>query len=180
MKPSTQRNRRALIVGAVAAGVILLLTYGLTPWLELRRQIARQQEILAKAAHDDSPTVQVRRLRLAQAVPAFEMPAEEDQQRLRFLKSLTAALKDAGLNLPEMPRYKAQTLPQSDLDVKLLSLECQGQCKLEQAFDVLARLYENPYIVSVEQMALECDSDDRDTWRLSLTLSTFVQEEDSP
>lgn len=174
MQSSTQRNRRALVVGAIAAGVILFLTYGLTPWLELRQRIAKQQEILAKASLDDSPTAQVRRLRLAQAVPAFEMPVEEDQQRLRFLKSLTATLKASGLNLPEMPLYKAQTLPQSDLDVKLLCLECEGQCKLEQAFDVLARLYENPYLVSVEQMALECDSEDRDTWRLSLTLSTFI------
>ena len=175
MKETTQRNRRALTAGATVAVLILVLTYGVFPWIELRQEIESLENRLDELAFDESPTGQVLQLRLAKAVPAFETPASEDLQRLRFLRTFTTQVKKAGLGLAAMPSYKALPIPQKDLPVKLLRLECEGDCKLEQAIDVLAGLYENPHLVAAEGWTLQCASEKRDKWRLALTVSTFVK-----
>ncbi len=177
MSQTGDRNQRALVVGAMAAAVILLLTYVVTPWVEVRQRLEKLEGQLS-AAGGESVREQAYRLRLARAVPAFAMPGGEDAQRLRFLRSFSEQVKQAGLGLAGMPQYRGQSPVEGDLGVKLLRLECQGKCKVAQALDVLARLYENPDLVAVEEMALRCVSDNREDWELSLTVSTFAEQEE--
>lgn len=177
MTQAESRNRRAMVVGGAAAAAILLLTYVVSPWLEVRERLGKLEGKLS-AASSQTAAEQAYRLRLARAVPAFEMPVGEDEQRLRFLRSFSEQVKKAGLGLAGMPQYKGRAETQGELGVKLLRLECQGKCKFEQGLDVLAKLYENPHLVAAEAMTFRCVSDNREDWELSLTVSTFVQTEE--
>ena len=169
----SQKNRRALVVGVIGVALILLVTYVVLPWLDVRDEIAKTEEALAKLIAEKS--AEPNEVELNRAVPAFEMPRTEDEQRLLFVRKVGEQFKKGGIKITGMPEFKSQPSPQSDLELKMLRLDCSGKCKFDQALDLMAGLYENPYLVAVEYMNLKCASDNRQEWQLSLTVSTFVQ-----
>ena len=62
---------------------------------------------------------------------------------------------------------------------RVLRIKCKGKCKFDQLLDFLAALKENPYLVGVEELRIECDSkqppDKRQDIEVDLTVSTFVK-----
>ena len=106
-----------------------------------------------------------------------ERPAPEEQQKFLFRDRLYEQLKKAGIKaepLTIMPARKKAGIP-----YKVLKIKCKGKCRLEQLLDFLAVLPENPYLVGIEELRIECDAKEppekRKDVEIELVVSTFVR-----
>ena len=175
IKLANKRNKRALIILAVVAGLIVIFDRAICPWLddwkEVRASLAIGQGKLDLVSAVHSPAKQKE---LADVVPAFEMPQPEDEQRLQFEVKVNEQLQKAGINVAGL-QYIGRAKKQPGLSVKLLQLRCQGKGKFDQIMDLLARLDENPGFVSIEEMKIECGKEKREEMEMTLMVSTFVQ-----
>ncbi|MBN1844561.1 MAG: hypothetical protein JW810_02680 [Sedimentisphaerales bacterium] len=172
------RDKRALAVGMCGVAVMLLYAYVYHPWqarwLELKDQVVQQELLREKLGLSTSAKATMQQALLAGQVPRFEMPQQEDTQRLIFERRFVEQLKKAGLNAVSMPVYQAQVRPLIPLGAKELRLHWEGKCKYDQALKLLATLYENPYLMSVEEFELQCGEKKREEMQITLTVSTLV------
>ena len=169
----SQRDKRALKIGAVGAIAILALTFGTTwvgHWTEVRKSIAEKRATLASIKVD-----RAQQERLMSIVPVFEDPNEEEEQKDRFREKFSEQLKKVGFKRGEPIRVLRAKRAQAGTGYKLLGLHTRGECKFQQVLDLLANVYENPYLVGIEEMRMECDPKKRQKFKLDLTVSTFVK-----
>ena len=172
MSKLSKRDIRALVIGAVCAGAIVLFVFG-TKWLG--RWMAAEASLNANrkklAALDIS---QAKLAGLMEVVPVFEMPQAEQKQKFLFRAKL-AELKKAGIKNEPLeflavgksgisPRYRS------------VRLRCRSdKCKLSKVLDLLAALEENPYLVGVEEFKVECDPKKRKDFKLDIIVSTLAK-----
>jgi len=181
MEKLSQRDKRVLVVGAVAAGLILIAYYAVIPalahWKDLKDQLDNQQAVLENIGLSDSPQARLEQKRLAQTVPAFEMPQKEDQQRQLFAEAFYRQVRQSGIRLTNPPQFEARVKPHPDktLGLSILRLRCSGTCRFGQAMELLAALYENPYLYTVEEMHLACGERNREEMNLTLIVTTLCK-----
>lgn len=179
MKKLSPRDKRALTIGVVTAGLILIYVFAnefwLNHWAPVRMQITQHQDKLARLGLDDSPAARARRDMMWRKVPVFEPPQAEDQQRLLFARKFEEQVKKAGVKLTTMPQYQSHIRSQPELGLNILRLHCQGKGNFSQVMDLLAALYENPYLVSIDDFQLKCDPKKRQEIEMTLTISTFAR-----
>jgi hypothetical protein len=169
----SERDKRALKIGAVCAVAILVFTIGTTwvgHWGELRQSIAAEEARLMSIKTD-----KVQRERLMSIVPVFEDPNEEEEQKILFRAKFYEQLKQAGFKFEQPIRALRARKAREGTDYKLLGLQTRGKCNVDQMLDLLAKLNENPYLVGIEEMRMECDPKNRREFKLDLTVSTFVK-----
>ncbi len=166
-----------VLLGAVAAGAIFVFTYGskgYDRWSQARATLAAAQRKLS-----DVETDRNRQAALAALVPVFEAPQVEDKQKFLFRDKLHEQLKKAGINTEPLQFLPARK-PRG-ASYKVLKIKCKGKCKLGQLLDFLANLKENPYLVGVEELRIQCDMKEPPEKRkdkeieIDLTVSTFVK-----
>jgi hypothetical protein len=182
MEQLSPRDKKILIVGAVAAAAILLVKFAFFPtfehWRSVKNQIEIQQTMLERIGLSDSDQAQKERKRLAQAVPTFQMPQAEDQQRQLFLTEFDKQLREVGIRtLSILPNFETRVMnhPDTSLGLKILRLKCRGTCRFNQAMDLLAALYKNPYLYTIEEIHLACGKSDREQMELTLIISTLCK-----
>ncbi len=176
----SQRDKRTLIFGAVAAAAILAYVY-VGPWFKEWRNTkstlqAKQDLLKAIAPGADDESAKTAHDKLAQVVPVFEMPLPEKKQMPLFRDKFSDQLKKAGIQvktLRPIGSKSAKRVPGHN--VKLLKFQCLGKCSLNQVLDLLAGLNSNPYLAGIEEISLKCDPKDRRKMDLVLTVSTFVR-----
>ncbi|MHC4338051.1 MAG: hypothetical protein ACYSTG_08945 [Planctomycetota bacterium] len=169
----SQRDKRALIIGAVGAVAILAFTFGtkwVGRWTELRKSIADKRATLINIKVDKA-----QQKRLMSIVPLFEDPNEEEEQEIRFRDKFSEQLKKAGFKPSEPIRVLRARRAQAATGYRVLGLHTRGECKFQQVLGLLTNLYENPYMVGIEEMRMECDPKKRQKFKLDLTVSTFVK-----
>lgn len=170
------RDRRAVLVGLAATVLILVYSLALAPWFD--RWSHTRSEIASIRAQlrifDNSPAVRSKREALVAAVPVFELPDNEENQAAVFRGRVNEQLKKAGVQIKSLS-FQSRTREAPAAGYKTLLLECRGQCRLEQIFDLLADLDENPYLVGVEKMNIRCDSNNRNQMEVDLTMSTWCR-----
>lgn len=169
-----QREKRVILIGAVAAVGILLLTFGadwLAGWRQARATLARARNKIREVEGD-----RTRQAGLLALVPVLELPQPEESQKFLFRDKLHEQLKKAGIKtepLQILPARKNRNLPYGVLKVK-----CRGKCQFHQLLEFLAAVQENPYLVGVEELRIQCDTkqppDKRKEVEINLTVSTFV------
>jgi hypothetical protein len=167
----SQREKRTIKIGAVCAAVILVMMFG-TRWFE-RWDQAKTSLSQMKAKLDIIDMNKAERAGLMTIVPAFEMPQSEDKQKFLFRDNFNEQLKKAGIKSEPL-----QALPvgrPEQTGYRLLRLKSVGKGKFGQALDLLANLKENPYLVGIEEMRIQCDPKKREEVELELTVSTFVK-----
>lgn len=179
-KKLSQRDKKTLIFGAVAAAVILAYVCvepWFTDWQETKSTLqTKQNQLKVIAPGVDDESARAAHDKLAQAVPVFEMPLREKTQVPLFRNNFSEQLKKAGIQvktLQPIGSKSAKRVPGHK--VKLLKFQCRGKCSLNQALDLLAGLNSNPYLAGIEEMSLKCDPKDRRKMDLVMTVSTFVQ-----
>jgi hypothetical protein len=170
-----ERERRMLIVGAVAAVVIAGLHYGLKGldhWEKVRASLKS-----ARAELDGVAVDPVKQAALLSIVPVAEMPKLEEEQPFLFRDRLYEQLKKAGIKpepLTILALRKKQGLPYDVMRVK-----CSGKCQLGQLMDFLVATPENPYLVGIEELRIRCDTkkppEQRKDVEIDLVVSTFVR-----
>lgn len=163
-----------LIVGAVSVVAIFGLRYGmdaLDHWKEVRVSLKQ-----ARAKLDDIAVSETKQAGLLSIVPVAEMPQPEEQQKFLFRDRLYEQMKKSGIKaepLTIMPARKKSGVP-----YKILRIKCKGKCQFNQLLDFLTALPENPYLVGIEELKMECDTkqpaEKRKDVEIELVVSTFV------
>jgi hypothetical protein len=166
----SEKDIRALKLGAVAAVAILLFFFG-SQWRD-RWSAAKQKgiELQAKLAAIDVD--KAKQAGLMSIVPVFEMPQVEDQQSFLFRDKLSEQLKRAGIK--NKPLQVQASKRSSQVGYDLLLVKCTATCRFSQVLDFLTRLNENPYLVGVEEFKIKVDPKKREQVELDLTVSTLA------
>jgi len=167
-----EKNKRAIGLGIICGGMILLYSFVIEPWQLVRKRIVEKQEKVEQVHAQQA----LQKAELA----AFEMPKPEDEQRLLFERKFSEQLQQCGIQVTTQPYYlHGRGKKQPGLGVKLLRMHCKGKCNFNQAMDLLVKLHENPYLVAVEEFKLECGKKKRQEMKLAITVSTFVADKKS-
>jgi len=175
-----KRERRLLLIGAVAAVAIVVFAYGtkgLDRWTKSRDSLAAAKRKLGEVETDKA-----RLAGLLALVPVFEKPEPEEKQKSLFREKLYEQLKKAGIN-PEPPQpILGKKISVGGTAYRVLKVKCKAKCKLDQLLDFLAGLKENPYFVGMEELQIRCDTKeppekrkDKDV-EVDLVVSTFVRD----
>ena len=175
-----QRDKRALIVGAVAIAVILAyMSAG--PWFEDWQSIradlkAGRNQLKVIAPADDDETAKATWEKLALRVPVFEMPLPESKQSPLFRNKFSDQLKKTGIKVKTLqPIGGKGARPIPGTRVKLLKFQCRGKCSLNQVLDLLAGLNSNPHLAGIEELSIKFGQKDRKQMDLVMTVSTFAK-----
>ena len=171
MKP---KDARALKLGVIGAAAIVVLLF----FMDINERWAKAQEssgIVNNKLETLSKinTTKAEYAALKNAVPAFEMPVERDQQKFLFQDSLNEQFKKSSV--------KSQPWEEIDCKSKLLTgyevmaLKTSGKCNVTQMFDLLAKLKENPYLISIEELTIRSDEKNKQEVNFEMTLSTPVK-----
>lgn len=171
MEKLSERDIRALKIGAVCVAAILAFlfaTWGYERWSKVRKESAE-----IKAQLEAISANKAKQVGYMSIVPVFEMPVIEEKQKFLFRDKLNEQLKKAGIK--SKPLQVLSTVKSPQAGYKLLRLKCSAKCKFGQVLDLLARLNENPYLVGIEEMRIQCDPKKRQEVELDLTVSTFVK-----
>lgn len=168
----SQKDRRTLKIGAVCLIAIVAFVFArrwFNHWAQVRNSLAA-----AEAKLELIDVGEAKRAGLMSMVPVFEMPEKEETQKFLFRDKFNEQLKKAGMKseaLQFLPIGKSR-----QAGYKLLRLQCRrGKCKFGQVLDLLARLNENPYLVGIEELKIECDPKKRHEVNVDLVMSTFVK-----
>lgn len=171
----TSREVRTVWIGAIIVIAIPGFTFG-TQWIGDWQQV-RMSLVQSRARLRSLEADAARQAGLLAIVPVCEPPKEEEVQKALFREKLYEQVKKAGINaepLQILPTRKLTNLP-----YKTLKIQCKGKGKFNQVIDLLAGLKENPYLVGVEELKIECDTkqppDKRQDVEMTLTVSTFVK-----
>jgi hypothetical protein len=172
MAKLSNRDKRALVLGAVGVVVIVLYVYGsgwFGQWTTIRKSLVEKRAKMKLVDIKDSS-----RAGLESVVPVFEMPKTEDEQQFLFRTKFNEQLTKAGIkaDLLLLRPVKSRSTP----GYKVLRLKfSKAKCNFGQIMDLLSNLKENPYLVGVEEFKMECKPDKRDEFELGMTVSTFIE-----
>ncbi|MHC4666438.1 MAG: hypothetical protein ACYS9T_10885 [Planctomycetota bacterium] len=169
----SQRDKRALKIGAISVAAMLVLVFATTwlgHWGQVRKSLRAKREKLKAISMSES-----KRTGMMTIVPVFEMPQEEEKQKFLFRDKVNEQLKKAGIK-DEILQFLRTEKSRQEGGYKLLRLQCRrGKCNFGQALDLLAGLKENPYLVGIEEFRIECNPEKRQEFRLDLTVSAFAK-----
>lgn len=171
MRSLSQKEKRTLKFGAVCAVIIVgfaFATQWLDNWKQARNLHNRKKEKLQAISVDET-----KRAGLMSIVPVFEMPVMEEKQKFLFRDKFNEQLRDARIN--SEPLQILSPVKSSVAGYKLLRLKCSAKCRFEHVLNLLAHLKENPYLVGIDELKIECDQKKRQDVKLDLTISTFVK-----
>jgi hypothetical protein len=167
-------QKRILMLGVAGAIAIVLIVFGtrwLDRWGKTRESLATMRAQLKLVSGDEA-----KQAGILSIVPVFEMPKAEAEQELLLRDKLNEQLKKAGIRSEPLQVLPS---PAKQSQYKVLRLKCNAKCRFGQVLDLLAALKENPYLMSIEEMRIQCDTKQQPGQRqdvdLNLTLTTFAK-----
>jgi len=167
-------RKRILMIGAAGVAAIVVVVFG-TKWLDrwgkTRESLATMRAQLKLVSADEA-----KQAGILSIVPVFEMPKAEAEQELLLRDKLNEQLKKAGIKSEPLQVLPS---PSRQPQYKVLRLKCSAKCRFGQVLDLLAAIRENPYLVGIEEMRIQCDTKQQPGQRqdvdLNLTLTTFAK-----
>lgn len=176
---SLSRRETVMLGASLVLGVVVLSYHffvggWLDHWGKIRGEIAVFEAKIEKLDVTGSSKAAARAAVLQKAVPVFEMPVSENEQRLLFEKKFYEQLKKAGVKAENL-RFDSKGQLDRTLGLRLLKMHCKGKCKFTQAMDLLANLNSNPYLVSVEEFTMTADAKKPQEVEVKLVLTTYVR-----
>ncbi|UCD56045.1 MAG: hypothetical protein JSV16_09335 [Candidatus Hydrogenedentota bacterium] len=169
----SKRDKRALKVGAVCIVGILAFTFGtrwVGHWSQVRKSIANNEAKLHNVERDKAL------LKISMSrVPVFEDPNDEEEQKIFFRDKFHEQLKQSGFKFEQPIRVIRAKKAREGIPYKLMGLQTRGKCGFDQLLELFTKLYENPYLVGIDEMRMECDPKNRREFKLDLAVSTFVK-----
>ena len=158
-------------MGAIGVAAIVVLLFALEGYDRWDAAKQKSQQLEQKLDHIDLD--KAKRSGLTSIVPVFQMPIEKETQKFLFRDKLNEQLRNARINsqpLQEVPGGKSPIA-----DYELLRLKCSATCSIEQVFNLLADLKNNPYLVGVEEMRIKKDTRNPQQFDFDLTVSTLAK-----
>jgi hypothetical protein len=174
MKQISTRDIRALKFGLAGIAAVIALLLGLTwldHWVEVKRLIA-EDKIKFEQAGRFPDTYKS----FAATVPVIEVPKKEQEQQYAFRDEFNKQLSRCGIRAKPLKFVTASKSPSGQY--KLLCLECSGKANIEQIFNLLADLKNNPYLAAIEEFSIkktDLKNESSREFDLNMKLSTFVR-----
>jgi hypothetical protein len=167
----SQHDKRVLTIGLSAAAIMVVYVYIVAPWAadwkQTRAAIATNMKVIDSLEGSVS-----RRANQASIVPIMTMPIAAEKQQQLFKTMVNKQLTDAGIQVKSL-QYITVGKTANNLGFTVSKLKCDGKCSMSQAARLLGSLPENPYLLGLDEVRLSCDPKKRDEITLSMTLSTF-------
>jgi len=143
----------------------------LSDWKEVRSDLSiRRSKFESVASSENLSTADKG---IFSIVPVFQSPGSEQTQGPAYMKKFNEQLKKLGIKA-EL-KYLKSLRSKSASGYKTLRLQSQGRCKYTQVIDLLGKLYENPFFVSVEQLTITPDPKKKGEVEFTLVTSTFAK-----
>ena len=165
------KDKRALKIGAAAAVLILVYSFGsgwVDKWAGVRKDYKELEKKLASAGSGG-----IKQEGLRDVVPVFELPAAEDEQQFLFRDKLNEQLKKCGIKSKPLEIVASK---KGKVGYRLLYLKCSSdKCKFDNMLELLAELKGNEFMVGVEEFEFKCGKKKREEVEMKLTVSTFVR-----
>jgi len=168
----TPRDRRAVLLGAAALGVLILARLVVLPWLDgwsaaRAHAAADRAELLRIETQLARLVAQRHRLKDPLGSAVGKDLQDVESARVSLFASAQAALGAAGFSAsdyqPQKPRRLAG-LP----GVQEICIQVRGKCNGEQLTNMLAQLCKTPTLVVVRQLSL--DNDEKKPGELEVTM----------
>jgi hypothetical protein len=173
------RDKRALATGAIVIAAVIAYIFIIAPWLDdwkaTRSVLADYKQKLEMMGVGTDGISKAKQQALMRIVPVVESPEAEDAQRVLFRDKFSEQLKKTGIPIKSGPGFDSSAKFQKDLGLKVLKLTCKTKCKFDQVLNLLANLNDNPYMIGIEQLRLQCDEKKRQDLEMTLTISTSVR-----
>ena len=166
----TERDKRALKLGAIGAVVILVFILGSSRYDKWRQSKLSMDRVQGKL-----DTIKVDKRRQAgvlSIVPVFEMPKEEEEQKFLFRDKVNEQMKKLGIKSKPL---EILGVGKKVDGYKSLRIKCTARCRFTQVMDLLAALNENPYLVAVEELRIRVDAKKRQEVDMDIVVSTFAK-----
>ena len=172
------RDRRAIILGGVSVGIILVYLFLALPLMEDWSQVRTELKMYRgqiESVSGQTAGAKAKIVGLSQTVPFMDSPVKEDQQRKLFWDKTYDQLKSAGIKLDSGPAYIGSTTTKQAGQQRTLRLKFAGSCKYEQWVKFLGQLNENPYLVSIEEFSVKANEKKPEMVTIEMTIGTFVK-----
>ncbi|MFP4143620.1 MAG: hypothetical protein ACOCTI_05845 [Phycisphaeraceae bacterium] len=177
----TQRDKRAIRLGAVALAVLVVFQLGQIvagSWQSARTRLsAAETARQAIESRQRKQALQVPRLELLWGEAACEPLLPVREARLRFVKTVEEKLESGGLKVQDIRPQAGRKLRELDRTA-VLRMQVQAQASLDQVTKALASLRRADQLVLVERLSLEPDAKRREKLAVNLTLATLARTED--
>lgn len=173
----SERDKRALKLGAIAVAVVLLCVGAgrlFEDYSATKKALVSVQEQVEQVMGDKDGKLSHQQRGLLSIVPRLEIPEQEEIPGAKFRQKFSEQLKKAGIKYTQLS-FLSASKSKNALGFKTLKLQCKGKCKFDQVIDLLEKLYDNPLFVAVEELKLECDPKKRTEMQISIVVSTFVK-----
>lgn len=167
----SEKDIRAIKIGAIAAVIIAILMFGSELHDHWKKAKTKGSELHTKL--DAIDVDQIKQAGLMSIVPVIEMPKIEEEQKFLFRDKLSEQFKRAGIRNKPLQVQPGRKSSQSGY--KLLLVKCNATCRFSQVLDLLAQLNENPYLVGIEELKIKCDPKKKGQVELDLVVSTFAK-----
>ncbi len=176
----SERDRRAVLLGAAGLGLLVAYLYGVEPgldWYEhLRADHERASGQLAKQAYEAQERVflagQVARWEQGSGV--IERPRPYSEEVTRLGARIVAAAQESGVEL----KGSSSTPPvpfMDDAALDMVTLLVDFNCQWEQFFKFVDAMYKTPGVLSVEQASINGDPKKGGKLDVKLTVSVLVK-----
>ncbi len=174
------RDRKAIIFGGLALGIIFAFHFVLRPWIndwtDTRAQIIEDRKELANVQERLGDILGQRRRLEKRFGPAVNEPLEDLQTaKLSLLKAAQEVLSAGGFKASEYrPQRPRQALPKMP-EVQIVALEVPGQCNFAQLVKSLAGLSKAKTFVFVERFSITNDEKKPGTFKITMVVATLAR-----
>ncbi len=178
------RDRKAIIFGGLALGIIFAGHFVLRPWIndwaDTRAQIVEDRKELAHVQERLSDILGQRRRLEKRFGPAANEPLEDVQTaKLSLFKAAQEVLSAGGLKPGEYRPQRPRAVPKIP-EVQIVALEVPGQCDFGQLLKSLAGLRKAKTLVFVEKFSITNDEKKPGKLTVTITLATLAQKPKAP
>lgn len=175
------RDRRAVIVGGVALGVIVVVKFALIPWLDhwgdIRNRSDQARATLTEYG-DKSNRLTSLHERLTQTYgQAVGQPLDDVQAaKISFHKVVQDVVQTSGLRLESMQPQVVRSIRKQVPGVALLPVRVVAKCQMQQLAKLLAELRKATCLIVVERLDVNSDPQKPTELSVTMVLATVAEE----
>ncbi len=178
----SRRDRRALILGAIGLGLIVLTRVAILPvletWQQAREEADRCEAALAARTKCVSGVLGLRGRLVGRYGRAVNCPLEPvDDAEVMLLRAAQEVLAAKGLALSEYQPQRARRLKEIP-GVDYVALQVKGQCKQDKLPACLAAVRDAETLLFIDRVTVAVDAKKRDHLNVTMTLATLGERQE--
>ncbi len=173
----SQRDKRAIVLGAWSLGVILLMYFIVLPWFaswgDARDRIDRSRTQLDNLKRDLDSLLRKQRHLQESYGPSVLKPIEDAATvKVTFQGTIAKVLKQGGITYESISPRPARTM--RDIPgVQLLPFQIKGKCKVDQLAKFLGEMRKSESLMILDRFTVSGIQKKKGQLDLSMTIATL-------